>query len=115
MDHQTDVWLVDTHPKGISRRDDAQISDAKILLDLTFVISTQARVISLGRDAPLFQELRHTLGGASGRTIDDRPRDTLTWEVGLDRVEDICHLGYSLRWQHLKAQVRPRCTAVYQR
>jgi len=54
MDHQSDVWLIDPHPKGIGSRDDAQISYAKVLLDLTLVIGAKARMIPLGGDALLF-------------------------------------------------------------
>ena len=54
VNHQTDVRLVDPHPKGIGGRDHAEIADPEVLLDLTFVIGAEARMIPFSSNALLF-------------------------------------------------------------
>ena len=69
------VGLVDAHPEGDRRDDDAAIGRHPAILDGAALLALHARVIGLGRVPAAAEQLGDALGGLLQRDVDDgRPR-----------------------------------------
>ena len=114
MHDQPDIGLVDPHAESVGCGDDAQLADAKPLLNAPLFLGRQPGVEVFRRQTLLFEEVGDALRLVAGGAIDYRARSAVSWQFGLDDVEDIGQLGATLRGSNLKAEIGAHRAAVQQ-
>ena len=111
--HEANIGLVDTHPEGVGRHDDAQRARDEVLLDLALGARLQAGVEMGAGPAARGDQLGQGLGVLSGRGEDDGAAGVFRQgfaqqfdhAAGLLRARD----GY-----HLVVEIGPRMAAGIQ-
>ena len=71
-------------------------------------------MIAFGSKALLLQKFGHPFSGAARGAVDDRSGNPACRQMAFQDIEDVGHFGGLLGWQHRKAQVRTRGSAVKQ-
>ena len=114
MDHQPDVRLVDPHAEGVGRGDDPEPAVAETLLHLLLPLRLEAGVEMVRVHSARGEELRHLLGSAARRAVDDRARNVARRQALFQQRQDVGVLAVLSGLDHLEGEVVAERPAVDQ-
>ena len=104
MDDETHIRLVDAHPEGVRRHQDAQHPPAKVVMHQPPFVIGQARMVIADRRLRLPQPARHFLHRPAGGAID---QDRARLAVADQALQCPQLVGHGLAGADGQGQIRP--------